>query len=147
MSTRRAVTAVLATLGISALASIYYYSDLANHYSTAWDHTRPTADREAKFSTPSTETASSDLGFRLAENRHLTTLECHRAYPELYLEADRAQAWYTKRGGITEGMVDAAEQDGGDARLAIIDNKVGTAKWLILATRRTDCKYQPSAQL
>jgi hypothetical protein len=58
------------------------------------------------------------------ENRLLNTTQCINAYPELYYEADRARRWYTTRSGITEKMVDAAEKDGGNARLTIINNQV-----------------------
>lgn len=58
------------------------------------------------------------------DNQQLGAQECRDAYPLLYHEADRAQRWYVGKGGITESMVDAAEQNGGHARLAIIDNRV-----------------------
>ena len=60
------------------------------------------------------------------DNRQLDHSQCVDAYPELYYEADRARRWYTSRSGITEQMVDAAEKDGGNARLTIINNNVGT---------------------
>lgn len=59
-----------------------------------------------------------------SENRQLTTAQCLATYPQLYLEADRARVWYDRKGGISEEMVDQAEQDGASARLAILDNKV-----------------------
>lgn len=59
-----------------------------------------------------------------SEDRHLSTSECFKRYPDLYVEADRAEEWYRKRGGISEGMVDSAEKDGSNARLTIIDNVV-----------------------
>jgi len=61
---------------------------------------------------------------RESENRLLTADECVRRYPDLYLEADRAKAWYASRGGITAEAVDLAEKEGGNARMAIIDNRV-----------------------
>lgn len=57
-------------------------------------------------------------------NRHLTESQCLSRYPNLYMEADRAEAWYARKGGITEEMVDKAEQDDGNARLTIVDNIV-----------------------
>ena len=60
----------------------------------------------------------------LPEDRLLNTSQCLEAYPQLYYEADRARRWYSSRSGITADMVDAAEKDGGNARLTIINNNV-----------------------
>jgi hypothetical protein len=51
--------------------------------------------------------------------------ECLRAYPELYLEADRAREWHKKNGGISQANVDDAAKNDASARVAIIDNQVG----------------------
>lgn len=64
-----------------------------------------------------------------ADNRQLAENECLSRYPALYHEADRAEQWYARRGGITEDMVDKAELDGGHARLVILNNKVGTSSY------------------
>ncbi|WVQ79560.1 hypothetical protein IAT38_001659 [Cryptococcus sp. DSM 104549] len=56
-----------------------------------------------------------------ASNLHLTEEQCLAQYPDLYLEADRARAWYKK--GITKDMVDAAEEEG-NARLVILNNQL-----------------------
>ncbi|CAD6583247.1 MAG: hypothetical protein TREMPRED_003509 [Tremellales sp. Tagirdzhanova-0007] len=58
-----------------------------------------------------------------AEDRHLSSQECITRYPELYYEADRARDWHHRREGISKQAVDAAERDGGNARLVILDNK------------------------
>jgi hypothetical protein len=60
-----------------------------------------------------------------AEDRHLTNEQCLARYPDLYLEADRAKQWYERKGGISKEAVDAAEGEG-NARLVILNNKVGT---------------------
>lgn len=60
-----------------------------------------------------------------AENLHLSAEQCIDRYPDLYYEADRAREYF--KGGISEEMVDAAEKDEANARVAIIDNKVGLA--------------------
>ena len=67
---------------------------------------------------------------RDSENRQLSSSQCIERYPDLYFEADRARAWYASRGGITEEAVDAAEQQGGNARLTILDNHVRAASQL-----------------
>ena len=61
------------------------------------------------------------------ENRHLSAAQCLDRYPELYLEADRARDWYSRKGGITKAQVDEAEQEG-QARLVILDNKVSSQR-------------------
>ena len=60
-----------------------------------------------------------------AEKLHLSAEQCIDRYPDLYYEADRAREYF--KGGISEEMVDAAEKDEANARVAIIDNKVGLA--------------------
>jgi hypothetical protein len=60
-----------------------------------------------------------------SDNRHLTSAQCHERYPGLFYEADLARDFHKSKGGISESTVDAADQDGASARLAIIDNKVG----------------------
>jgi hypothetical protein len=62
-----------------------------------------------------------------SSNRHLTAEQCVERYPDLYLEADRAERWYSGKGGITEAMVDSAEKDDSNARLAILDNIVSVS--------------------
>lgn len=57
------------------------------------------------------------------ENRQLDFQQCQEAYPRLYYEADRAREWYAGQGGITERQVEAAVENGGHARLAIINNQ------------------------
>lgn len=59
-----------------------------------------------------------------SENRILTSSQCQVRYPGLFYEADRAQAYYAKKGGITQEMVESADKDGASARLAIINQKV-----------------------
>jgi hypothetical protein len=63
-----------------------------------------------------------------SEDRHLPTSECLNRYPDLYIEADRAEQWYNKRGGISEEMVDSAEKDGSNARLTILNNIVSLTR-------------------
>ena len=62
-----------------------------------------------------------------AENRHLTEEQCQERYPDLYLEADRAQEWFISKGGISKKMVDEAEEEG-NARLVILNNQVRKLK-------------------
>lgn len=62
-----------------------------------------------------------------AENRHLTEEQCQERYPDLYLEADRAQEWFMAKGGISKKMVDGAEEEG-NARLVILNNQVRNLK-------------------
>lgn len=62
-----------------------------------------------------------------AENRHLTEEQCQERYPDLYLEADRAQQWFISKGGISKKMVDEAEEEG-NARLVILNNQVRKLK-------------------
>ncbi|WWC90330.1 uncharacterized protein L201_005263 [Kwoniella dendrophila CBS 6074] len=59
-----------------------------------------------------------------SENRQLSTDQCIERYPKLYHEADRARQWYHAKGGISKEMIDASEQDGGNARLVILNNKL-----------------------
>jgi hypothetical protein len=56
------------------------------------------------------------------DNRQLTRAQCLERYPALYHEADRAKRWYSK--GISLEMVNEADKDGANARLAIINNKL-----------------------
>lgn len=75
------------------------------------------------------------------EDRLLNTSQCIEAYPQLYHEADRARRWYTSRSGITADMVDAAEKDGGNARLTIINNNVCIQIPLDVAYRQLYVKH------
>lgn len=54
---------------------------------------------------------------------HMTEEQCIVAFPELYKEADRAQEYFTGKGGISKKDVDAAEEDG-NARVVILNNTV-----------------------
>jgi hypothetical protein len=63
-----------------------------------------------------------------SENRLLTASQCQDRYPGLYYEADRARAYYAKKGGISQEMVESADKDGASARLAIINNKVDSSR-------------------
>lgn len=67
-----------------------------------------------------------------SENRLLTSSQCQDRYPGLYYEADRAKAYYARKGGITHEMVESADKDGASARLAIVNNKVRFPVWTIL---------------
>jgi hypothetical protein len=53
----------------------------------------------------------------------MTEEQCIVAFPELYQEADRAQEYFTRKGGISKKDVDAAENDG-NARVVILNNTV-----------------------
>ncbi|KAK4690016.1 hypothetical protein P7C73_g85, partial [Tremellales sp. Uapishka_1] len=89
------------------------------HQSTATEFTLPLLPSSYSYNSPNVQTNFTD-----AENRHLSQHECLVRYPELYVEADRANAYYAKRGGIKQSDVDEAEADGASARLVILDNKL-----------------------
>jgi hypothetical protein len=55
---------------------------------------------------------------------HMTEEQCTTAFPLLYHEADRAQEYFGKKGGIRKRDVDAAEEEG-NARVVILNNTVG----------------------
>jgi hypothetical protein len=59
-------------------------------------------------------------------NRQLSYSQCQVYYPDLYLEADRARDWHRANGGISLEDVEKAGLEEASARVAIIDNKVGT---------------------
>lgn len=56
-------------------------------------------------------------------NLHMTEEQCQVAFPQLYHEANRAQAYFAKRGGIKQADVDLAEEEG-NARVVILNNTV-----------------------
>ncbi len=67
----------------------------------------------------------SNTSQRIQDDLHLTSEQCQQVFPRLYSEADRAAKYWRRKGGVTLEEVDAAEEDGSNARIAIIDNRVG----------------------
>lgn len=60
---------------------------------------------------------------RPTRDLHMTEEQCGIAFPDLYKEADRAQQYYSRKGGISKQDVDDAEEDG-NARVVILNNTV-----------------------
>jgi hypothetical protein len=62
-------------------------------------------------------------GLLPTRNLHMTEEQCDIAFPDLYKEANRAQQYYSKKGGISKQDVDEAEEEG-NARVVILNNTV-----------------------
>ncbi|SGY34338.1 BQ5605_C002g01614 [Microbotryum silenes-dioicae] len=62
-------------------------------------------------------------GYEAGHDRHLTQAQCDNVFPGLYLEIDRAVAYWKKEGGVTLKHLDEAEKKS-QARVLIKNNRL-----------------------
>lgn len=112
---RLVIPVILGTIALlGALQLVFYHTGQPN---VAWGHPKAVntehglASLENLHDIPPTR------------NLHMTEEQCGIAFPELYKEADRAQAYFSTKGGISKQDVDAAEEEG-NARVVILNNTV-----------------------